>query len=89
MPPNEKQMKLEKNYKSLHYIKIINKTKDKQKNLDLENMIVIYKIINKKWKKNINLSLLFLLRVKFSNILLLTNNQYNIIKLNKTEKEIK
>lgn len=31
MPPNEKQMKLEKNYKSLHYIKIINKTKDKQK----------------------------------------------------------
>lgn len=51
MPPNEKQMKLEKNYKSLHYIKIINKTKDKQKNLDLENMIVIYKIINKKWKK--------------------------------------
>lgn len=51
MPPNEKQMKLEKNYKSLHYIKIINKTKDKQKNLDLKNMIVIYKIINKKWKK--------------------------------------
>lgn len=79
MPPNEKQMKLEKNYKSLHYIKIINKTKDKQKNLDLENMIVIYKIINKNGK-NINLSLLFLLRVKFSNILLLTNNQYNIIK---------